>query len=92
MQSLILPALFWQFSLTSQRGRYALNFWLPWFTRVQRSHAQRKLRLTRFYGSPKPSMPLRKLDHLCQKSVVSGTRINVDLWNTWKTGVSVVGL
>jgi hypothetical protein len=43
MQSLVLSALFWQFSLTSQKGRYAWSFSLPWVRRVQRSRAQRKL-------------------------------------------------
>lgn len=43
MQSLVLLALFWQFSLTSQRGQYAWSFSLPWVKRIQRSHTLRKL-------------------------------------------------
>jgi hypothetical protein len=43
MQSLVLAALFWQFSLTSQKGRYAWSFSLPWVRRIQRSRALHNL-------------------------------------------------
>ena len=43
MQSLVLSALFWQFSLTSQRGQYAWSFSLPWIGRIQRIRTLRKL-------------------------------------------------
>lgn len=43
MQLLVLAALFWQFSLTSQKGQYAWSFSLPWVRRIQRSRTLRKL-------------------------------------------------
>lgn len=35
MQSLVLSALLWQFSLTYQRRQYAWSFSLPWVRHVQ---------------------------------------------------------
>ena len=43
MQSLVLSALFWQFSLTSKKGCYSWSFSLPWVKRIQRSRTLREL-------------------------------------------------
>lgn len=42
-QSLVLLALFWQFSLTSQRGQYAWSFSLLWIKHMQRIRSLHKL-------------------------------------------------
>lgn len=43
MQSLVLSALFWQFSLHHQKRQYSWSFSLPWIKRMQRSRTLRKL-------------------------------------------------
>ncbi len=39
MQSLILSALFWQFSLVYQKRQSSWSFSLPWIKRMQRSRS-----------------------------------------------------
>ncbi len=43
MQSLLLSALFWQFSLHHQKRQCSWSFSLPWIRHMQRSRSLRKL-------------------------------------------------
>jgi hypothetical protein len=43
MQSLVLSALFWQFSFTYQKRQYSWSFSLPWIKLMQSKHCLRKL-------------------------------------------------
>jgi len=43
MQSLVLSALFWQFSLIYQKRQYSWSFSLPWIKQMQRSRYLRAI-------------------------------------------------
>lgn len=43
MQSLVLSALFWQFSFTYQKRQSSWSFSLPWIKRMQRNRSLLKL-------------------------------------------------
>jgi hypothetical protein len=43
MQSLVLSALFWQFSFKHQKKQYSWSFSLPWIKHMQRNRSLRKL-------------------------------------------------
>jgi hypothetical protein len=43
MQSLVLSALFWQFSFNNQKRQYSWSYSLPWIKHIQRSRSLHKL-------------------------------------------------
>lgn len=50
MQSLVLAALFWQFTLKYQKRQCSWSFSLPWIKQMQRNRSLRKLLTSTWAG------------------------------------------